>query len=1231
MKRICKIFAVLLVMAIALFSFSITAGATEVSNTQDGLVASITSEKDSYKSNEDIELTFKVTNTNDFAVENVSLEAIIPNGLTLKNNDNTTVNTVSLGSGESLELTLTAVKESSVITVPIGESTEPPTQTQPVATEATENTTVVQTDSIQTTTTKVNSANSDNTAIKTGNSISYLLVGLICLACLAVAVISFRFRKKTVKYLSLVLCVCIAVGSFAVVGVTNTMAQETTPQNSFAVSKTITVDNQDYKINANIKYNYSANFSNIDFGYLHCEPSTCNVGESTDVTFFINLSTNDISNDEKVELYVEDKLVGLLNDNGENGDVTSNDKIFSGTFSMFSDERKWSGYYVVLKNQKSNTESIQFYKRATDSEMSLINDFYKDIEDIKAPYSITNDNEDETVLKIQQCYQDIVSYLDNHKDVSDYQFTGFNIMVNFNFGLTVGIPFDDLIIDNDSTVMSVRSMNNSAVSSKNNTYKSEIITLEPFTDELGSPEFDNAANTIVKANKNYVFSENLDNQQVTFDTMKKLSKYGIIILNGHGGNFDSDDKEGDRYGYIIALPEEVTAEKNEIYRNSDDLFVNIIPNGEHYVITEKFFNTYYDSNDFDNCLIYLGTCHSGDDNVGIRKILKDKGAEAIITYKNSVTTKYQPKMVSTIFEQLSKGKTIQEAVNKAKDKNGNYDPYLTTEQVNNLGIFEQAWYYLGLYNINDIITPAELILNGNNTSFKLVTNPTAEQITGKVIDSNSNLPLSGVKISCNDLNINCATDEFGKFNFNMPISDKQYEFIFERKGYYPATVVLGNYSVLDTVKLTPKKGSVSANVISSDNTPLSNVRVDAYLKAESGTKYVSNTYTDDKGNFSMALQGGSYEIRFNKDGYKTATTTIKISKDVITVLKDPVVMEKENNKYVSVSLGSEHSAAITENGDLYMWGSNGNGQLGDGTTIDKKAPTKIMSNVKSVSLGRLHTAAITNNGDLYMWGENGDGQLGNGTTTSSNVPIKIMSNVKSVSLGWYYYSAAITENGDLYTWGFNGSGQLGDGTTYKRYNPTKIMSNVKSVSLGSDHSAAITENDDLYTWGNNGYGKLGNGTTYKRHAPTKIMSNIKSVELGQYHSAAITNNGDLYMWGDNGFGQLGTGETGYKSIPTKIMSNVKTVSLGFQHSASITENGELYTWGKNWSGELGNGTVDGSNIPQKIMNKISLVSLGDYYSAAITENGDLYLWGANTYGQLGNGTTNSSTTPIKLQ
>ncbi|WP_370752601.1 carboxypeptidase-like regulatory domain-containing protein [Ruminococcus sp.] len=899
MRRLLKSFTAFSVIAMLLFSFCISVGAVEEThNSQDGLVASITTKKDGYQSNEDIDLTFKVTNTNDFAVENVSLEAIIPDGLMLKRGDNTSINTVSLASGESLELTLTVVKESSVIVVPIettNPSTEQPTETKPLSTE---NTTTVQTESVQATTTKVNSAvsnasdsnntnGSDNSSIKTGNNTNYILIGLICLISLAVAVLAFKFRNKAVKYLSLVLCICISVSSVAFVSITNTKAQEIIQQMSFEVSKTITVEGREYEISANVKYKNSHASPNIDFGYLRCEPSTCNVGERTNVTFFIDLSNNDISKDDKIKLFVEEKFIGELNDNGENGDVTPNDKIYSATFSMFSNERKWAGYYVVINNQKSNTESLQFYKRATDEDLLFIDKFNKDIDNIKMNYAIHKSDEEKAILEIQQCYREVTSYLDKRSDVLDYCFTGFNIMVNFDNGLTAGITFNDLIVDNDSKVMSMQSINNSAVGNNNNTYKSKIVTLEPFTNELGSPEFDNAANTIAKTNKNYVFSENLDDQQVTFDTMKNLSKYGIIILNGHGGNFEGN-KYGDRYGYVIGLPEKVTSEKNEKYRNSDDLFVNIIPCGEHYAITEKFFNTYYGSNDFDNCLIYLGTCYSGDDNVGIRKILEDKGAEAIISYKNCVTTKYQPKMVATIFEQLSKGKTIEDAVSKAKEKHGNFDPYLTTEQVNNLGIFEQAWYYLGLYNINDIITPAEIVLNGNNTSFKLIT---LEQIKGQVIDSNTKLPVSGVKISCDKIGVSCTTDEMGKFSFNIPVSDTQYEFVFSCNGYYNTTVVLSNYTELDTIELTPKKGSISANIISSNNTPLSKVRVDAYLKEEADLEYVGNTYTDDNGNFTMELQSGSYELRFNKDGYKTATTTVKISKDVMTVLKDPIVME----------------------------------------------------------------------------------------------------------------------------------------------------------------------------------------------------------------------------------------------------------------------------------------------------------------------------------------------------
>ena len=330
-----------------------------------------------------------------------------------------------------------------------------------------------------------------------------------------------------------------------------------------------------------------------------------------------------------------------------------------------------------------------------------------------------------------------------------------------------------------------------------------------------------------------------------------------------------------------------------------------------------------------------------------------------------------------------------------------------------------------------------------------------------------------------------------------------------------------------------------------------------------------------------------------------------------------------------VSLGGYHSAAITTDGSLYMWGWNSHGQLGNGTTNDSNVPIKIMDNVASVCLGGSHSAAITTDGSLYMWGLNNEGQLGNGTIENSSVPIKIMDNVAYVSLGGGH-SAAITTDGSLYMWGYNDYGQLSNGTTKDSNVPIKIMDNVASVSLGYGHSAAITTDGSLYMWGYNDNGQLGNGTTENSYVPIKIMDNVVSVSLGKEgRSAAITTDGSLYMWGHN-LGQLGNGKWFDINAPVKIMDNVASASLGEFHSAAITADDSLYMWGPNTAGELGNGTTEYSHVPIKIMDNVASVSLVWYHSAAITTDGSLYTWGENNCGQLGNGAREDSKDPIKI-
>jgi alpha-tubulin suppressor-like RCC1 family protein len=315
---------------------------------------------------------------------------------------------------------------------------------------------------------------------------------------------------------------------------------------------------------------------------------------------------------------------------------------------------------------------------------------------------------------------------------------------------------------------------------------------------------------------------------------------------------------------------------------------------------------------------------------------------------------------------------------------------------------------------------------------------------------------------------------------------------------------------------------------------------------------------------------------------------------------------------VEYAAGNNHALVLTSDGKLFAWGQNNRGQFGDGTAVN--APLPVAVNMTGVLAGKTvkaiagcmdSSAVLTEDGKVYTWGNNSNGQLGVGSNIDSLLPVAVVSGgslagkvVDQIACG-FNHMLALTRDGQIFAWGLNTSYQLGNNTITSTTVPTAVTmtalagKTVTKIVSHNSHSFALTQDGWLYGWGYNNYGQIGNGTGVNVQIPTLVPrtgalagKTLTDVSVGMQHSLALSSDGQVFAWGWNNNGQLGVNSTTSSTLPLLVtgfgaLDGKVATAIGatWYQSQALTSEGKVVSWGMNEQGQLATGDYVTAWIP----------------------------------------------------
>ena len=382
---------------------------------------------------------------------------------------------------------------------------------------------------------------------------------------------------------------------------------------------------------------------------------------------------------------------------------------------------------------------------------------------------------------------------------------------------------------------------------------------------------------------------------------------------------------------------------------------------------------------------------------------------------------------------------------------------------------------------------------------------------------------------------------------------------------------------------------------------------------------------------AAAAQAGPFTmtVRARAQGASDATATTLVT------------VQRVVPRIGSIAVGDIHSCALSTTGQAYCWGSAGSGQLGDGTiTNNRIVPVAVAGGrvFTSITAGQRHTCGLVAGGQVFCWGLNANGQLGDGTTTDRAVPTPVTGGLafKAIAAGWSY-TCGVTTGGQAYCWGLNGHGELGDGSTTDRRTPTPVsdVHTYATIAAGNQFSCGVLANATAYCWGTNTHGQLGDGTNTLRTIPTAVGGgrSFALIVAGYEHTCGASTGSGAYCWGSNEDGSLGDGTSTDQLTPKPLTTdrgNFTAVTAGVGHTCALTSDQQAYCWGLNNLGQVGNGTLGTVRTPIVVIgaHTFSAIGAGNGHTCGLGENAQVFCWGANQAGQLGDGTQTDRLAPV---